>query len=162
MDKYFTLIDFNAHKTNYYTYILNKRIVKLFHHSSIDIGLLDVINYIENNNYSKYIDTIKNLYYFAETSYRNITQFDFFKKSPLSQIIKHYVDFKHKLLDDLSLNGDIWIKYSYENIAPVPFKHIEMNIKHFNSNCDMLLINYEFIESARNKTLKLHSVEKSL
>ena len=154
MDKYFTLIDFNAHKTNYYTYILHKRVVKLYHRSSIDVGLLDVIEYIEKDKYSKYIDAIKRLYYFAEDSYRNITEFDFFKKSPLSQIIKHYVDFKHNLLDELSLERNVWIKYSYESIASIPFKHIEMDMKHFNGNCDMLLINYDFIESARNKTLK--------
>ena len=151
--KYFTLIDFNAHKTNYYTYVLYDGVVKLYHQSSVEVGLIDVVKYIEENKYSKYIDTIKKICYFTNSTYKNITQNEFFKVSPLSQIIKHYVDFKHSLLEELSLDRDVWIKFGYENIAGIPLKHIEMDMKHFNGNCDILLKHYHFLEQARNKNL---------
>lgn len=159
--KYFTIIDFNARQTNYYTYKLENRITTLYSKDSIDIGFIDIIEWIfENidfkyeNKYNNYIDIMKNVYMFNNTQLRNITREQFYKNSPLTKIIKHYIDFKHDLLDELSLDDKVYIKCNIENIVEIPMKHIEIEQRRFNGNCNRVLENYHYLEEARNKTLK--------
>lgn len=153
--KYFTIIDFNAHQTNYYTYKLENRITTLYDKRSIDIGFMDVVEWIINkSNSNNYIDIIKRICLFGNTNVFNISREDFYKHSPLTKIIKQYIDFKHDLLDKLSLNDKIYIKYNIENIVEVPLKHIEMEQRNFNGQCDKVIENYKYLIDAKNKTLK--------
>lgn len=159
--KYFTVIDFNAHQTNYYTYKLEDRITTLYNKDSIDIGFIDIVEWVfENldfkyeNKYNNYIDIMKKIYMFNNTQVSNITREQFYKNSPLTKIIRRYIDFKHDLLDKLSLNDKVYIKCNIENIVEVPLKHIEIDQRQFNGNCNRVLENYYYLEEARNKTLK--------
>ena len=159
--KYFTVIDFNAHQTNYYTYKLENRITTLYNKDSINVGFIDIIEWIfENldrkyeNKYHNYIDVMKKICMFDNSQLNNITREQFYKNSPLTKIIKHYINFKHDLLDILSLNDKVYIKCNIENIVELPMKHIEINRRKFNGNCGRILENYNYLEEARNKTLK--------
>lgn len=159
--KYFTLIDFNAHQTNYYTYKLENRITTFYNKDSIDVGFIDIIEWVfENldfkyeNEYNNYIDIMKQLHMFKTSQLNNITPEQFYKNSPLTKIIKHYIDFKHDLLDKLSLDDKVYIKCNIENIVEIPLRHIEIERRKFNGNCNRVLENYSYLEEARNKTLK--------
>lgn len=159
--KYFTVIDFNAHQTNYYTYKLEDRITILYNKDSIDIGFIDIVEWVFNNldfeydnKYNNYIGIMKKIYMFNNTQLNNITREQFYKNSPLTKIIRRYIDFKHDLLDKLSLNDKVYIKCNIENVVEVPLKHIEIDQRKFNGNCGRVLENYYYLEEARNKTLK--------
>ena len=153
--KYFTIIDFNAHQTNYYTYKLENRITTLYDKQSIDVGFMDIVEWIINkSNLNNYIDIIKRIYQFGNMNSFDISREDFYKHSPLTKIIKQYIDFKHDLLDKLSLNNRSYIKYNIENIVEIPLKHIEMEQRNFNGQCDKVIENYKYLIDAKNKTLK--------
>ena len=162
---YFTVVDFAANKTFYYKYSLIKREVKLYNISTIDIGFMDIIDWIydktskSTDKYHRFKNTIGSICYLNKNntyfeSYGTIIDSnDFYINSPINKITKKIVDIKREIMDKHVLDKKVIYRFNVENIAEIYPMHVEIKQQPFNGQCYKIIENYNYLERALNKTL---------
>ena len=163
---YMTIVDFGARKTFYYTYSLINCNVELYSSETINIGFMDIIDWIhskssgEINIYHKFKDTLKSITYLSTTkSYFynfgiTVTKEDFYTNSPIKEITKKAVDIKREIMDKHFLDSTVIFTYNIENVIELPLKHIELQQQRFNGHCHRVVENYYYLVEALNKKLR--------
>ena len=163
---YMTIVDFGARKTFYYTYSLINCNVELYSTETINIGFMDIIDWIrskssgEINIYHKFKDTLKSITYLSTTkSYFynfgiTVTKEDFYTNSPIKEITKKAVDIKREIMDKHFLDFTVIFTYNIENVIELPLKHIELQQESFNGHCHRVVENYNYLVEALNKKLR--------
>jgi hypothetical protein len=162
---YFTVVDFAATKTFYYTYSLINQEIKLYDYSSINLGFMDVIDWIYNKSnkttdkYYEFKNTIGSICSLNEidryfSSYRiRIDREDFYTNSPIKEITKKIVEIKREIMDKHHLDKNVIYSFNIENIAEIHLKHVEIEQEKFNGQCHRIIENYDYLIKALNKTL---------
>lgn len=163
--KYFTLVDFNAYSTVYYTYSMEKRIVKLDNIERVNVGLMSIIEWIYEHSEKR-----KDIYFrlkkifgdlcfipqcgmYNPTYGINITAEKFYDESPIAEITQKLCDIKMKILNRHKFSKKIIHKYNIESLSEIYLKHPFLKMQIFNGQCTKLLESYRFLKDALEKEL---------
>lgn len=163
--KYFTLVDFNAYSTVYYTYSMCRRVVKLYSVEKINVGLMTIIDWIYENSekrrdiyfrLKKIFDglaLIPNCGLHDVTYGIKITTEKFYYESPMVDITQKLCDIKMKILNEHKLSGRIKHLFNIESLCELYIEHPFLKLQRFNGQGDKLLESYRYLKEALENNL---------
>lgn len=163
--KYFTLVDINAYSTFYYTYSMDKRIVKLENIEKVNVGLMSIIEWLYEQSkkrkdiYFKLKEIFNNLCMIPEIGLNNSTygvdipMEKFYNESPIVDITDKLCEIKMGLLKKHKLSKKIIYRYNIESLSELKIKHIFLKQQIFNGQCTKLLESYRFLTEALENEL---------
>lgn len=169
-DKYFISVDFAAKHTVINTYLLHNRVVTLFDKKVLNIGFMDIVEWIyakcrENSTrtkplFEKFNEFISNISYLGGQSssvyfkyYTCIEEQDYYLNSPMSEVINACIEVTNKIYTKHQFDRRVEIKYCVENIVEMHLKHIQLEDINFNGNSHAMIQRYITLDQARKGEL---------
>lgn len=164
--KYLTIVDFQAYKTYYYTYSIIKSKVELYDVNHIDIGFMNIIEWIYNKTDRskpigyKFKSLISNLTLLSNYDL-NINNYDvkinsdvFYKNSPIKFITENLIKIKHEILRKHSLDKKVIYKYNIENVVELLIKDVELKQIPFNGHCHKIMEQVFYLNNYLSNNLR--------
>lgn len=142
-DKYLISIDFSATHTSINTFLLHNRVVTLFDKKVLNIGFMNIVDWIHNKcseNSTEPISIFKKFgnfiskislfgadgaikIYFGDA---DIDVKDYYLNSPIHEVIETCIDITNKIYSKHQFDQRVEIKYCIENIIEMCLKHIQL------------------------------------
>lgn len=165
IDKFFMLVDFHAFDSTCYVYKLSENNITLYKTETIPCGFMTIVNWLSEKSkykqdvYIKFKNFISQISYF-NYSCRNVifngVEIDnkiYFDESPIKNVINVLINIQHQILHEYRFEKEVYISYCIENIIEMNLINIELKNETFNGNSNRMLLEYDFLEKVRNKTL---------
>lgn len=169
-DKYFISVDFSAKHTAINTYLLHNRVVTLFEKKVLNIGFMDVVDWIygkfcEHSNgtiplFEKFYEFISRISYFGGQGSSvyfgydtRIEERDYYLNSPMSEVINACIEVTNKIYTKHQFDRRVEINYCVENIVEMHLKHIQLENINFNGNYSAMIQKYTTLVRAREGEL---------
>lgn len=166
--KYLTIVDFNAHKSYYYTYSIVDRNISLYNIEEIDLGFMDIIEWIYNESDKtktlgfKFKSLISKLCYLEENdlyidTYRiKIKKEDFYDNSPLKIITEKIVQIKHEILKKHQYDKKLVFRFNIENVVGLKINNIELKQITFNGQHHKIIEHYNYVNEYLQNDLGIY------
>lgn len=165
--KYLTIVDFNAHKTYYYTYSIINSNVSLYNIEEVDLGFMDIIEWIYNKSDKskpigfKFKSLISNLCHLdRDDLYINkynieIKKEDFYDNSPLKIITEKIVQIKHEILKKHRYDKKVIFRYNIENVVDLKINNVELKQVPFNGQNHKIIEQYYYLNKYLQNDLRV-------
>lgn len=146
-DKYFISIDFSATHTSINTFLLHNRVVTLFDKKVLNIGFMNIVEWIHNkcnenstepipifkkfNNFISRIPAFGGDLTKVKFGEVSIDMEDYYLNSPIHEVTEACVNITNKIYLKHQFDQRVEIKYCIENVVEMSLRHIQLECVDF-------------------------------